>query len=414
MSGGSVSAGVALLCDEHGLIESVMRDEIGLDERLATGQTLYDMADRASGEKITNFLAELTSEQAAFDWEINVPVHGKLVTLQFGGSRTDPGRYMVVAAHSQRAAQRLYEDLLQMGNEQTNALRAAMADKSRLERKLDDFNSVYEQLSAVNNELVGLQRQLHKQNAELVRLSQEKDRFVGMAAHDLRSPLGIVHIYADLLFSDIGEGLGEDHKDILWTIRDQSAKMLAMVEDLLDIARIESGTVRLNLEKVDPTQLIQRNVQRNRLLAAAKQIELKVHCEPDLPMIRADAGKIDQILNNLISNAIKYSQSETETTVTATFAQHGANSVPGPALSITVKDQGIGIAPSEQALIFQPFGRTSNQTTGGESSTGLGLSIVKKMIESHRGEISVESASGVGTTFLVILPLDPDNVPPGP
>lgn len=412
MTAKETSAGIAFLCDQYGVILDVMRDEIGMGDRLAPGQTLADVADKASDEKIKNFLNELVEEGAAFDWEINVPMRGRLITLQFGGSRADSQRYMVVAAQSQRAALKLYEDLLQISNEQTNALRESMAASNRLGRKLHEYESVYRDLTAVNNELMDLQRQLHKQNAELVRLNKEKNQFLGMAAHDLRSPLGAIQAFADLLLGEMRNTLTDDEQsEILQTIRDESRSMLSMVEDLLDITSIEAGTVHLNIKEVDVEALVQRNVQRNRMLAAAKQIDLGAEFEPNLPTLHADPGKLEQVLNNLISNAIKYSHHGTQVLVSVKSVEPvksvGTSADEGPqsAILLSFQDQGMGIDPAEVDRLFRPFGKTSNRTTGGERSTGLGLTIVKRIVESHGGTVDVESERGRGSIFRVLLPL---------
>jgi signal transduction histidine kinase len=261
-----------------------------------------------------------------------------------------------------------------------------------------EIETLRKSLVSANNELSNLGRELQKKNAELVKLNDLKNQFLGMAAHDLRNPISVILSYSDFLLEEAGETLGEEHRRFLATIRKSSDFMLSMLNDLLDITKIESGRLELELETVDLTDLIEHNVVLNRVLAAKKTIGIRFQHAEDLPPTPVDRGKIDQVLNNLISNAVKFSPAGTTVTV------HAFRS--GDHVTVSVKDEGPGIPEGDRQKLFQPFSRTSVKSTGGEKSTGLGLAIVKKIILGHRGKIWVESGIGTGSTFYFSLPLE--------
>ncbi len=253
------------------------------------------------------------------------------------------------------------------------------------------------ELQEVNQKLLETQRELREKNKELEKVNAQKDRFLGMAAHDLRNPLGHIFTVADILLEDLDGKITDQQRELLEITKSSSQFMLDLVNDLLDIAKIESGKLNLNLQETDLAALVSQNVTRNRALAGKKNITLEVDVPDDLPPLTVDPGKMEQVLNNLISNAIKYSYPDT--TVKIQLARQD------DAVLLSVADEGQGIPADEQDKLFQPFERTSVTTTGGEKSTGLGLAIVKRIVEGHHGKIWVESSVGKGTTFYVSLPL---------
>jgi signal transduction histidine kinase len=143
--------------------------------------------------------------------------------------------------------------------------------------------------------------------------------------------------------------------------------------------------------------LIRNNVALNRVIAGRKQITVEYHCANDLPILQLDRKKIEQVLNNLISNAIKYSFPQSKVEIYSKCENNN--------LVISVSDEGQGIPPSEMDKLFKPFSRTSAKATSGESSTGLGLVIVRKIIEAHNGQVWAESQIKKGSTFYISLPV---------
>ncbi|KPA12003.1 multi-sensor hybrid histidine kinase [Candidatus Magnetomorum sp. HK-1] len=255
------------------------------------------------------------------------------------------------------------------------------------------------ELEQVNRELIMTQRELEQKNIELARLNEQKNYFLGMAAHDLRNPMGAIYNTTELLIDEDLGPLNDEQKDIITSVKSASEFMLNLVNDFLDIAHIESGKLTLKQKPENIIQLIEKNVFFNNDFARKKQISLNFVYDKNktFPLIYLDSSKFQQVMNNLISNAVKYTYAEGTVQV---FVEKQNDK-----LVISVKDNGQGIPENEIESLFAPFQRTSVESTGGEKSTGLGLSIVKKIVNEHQGEIWVESQVGKGSTFFISLPL---------
>lgn len=233
-----------------------------------------------------------------------------------------------------------------------------------------------------------------RQNVELAALNETKDRFLGMAAHDLRNPLtGIVGL-AGLLREDAKDPA---HRQFLDGILESSATMLGLINEYLDVTKINSGRLDLRFRETDVAELLGKAVQFNAFVAGKKGVSVIGAVPGDIGTACLDPERFRQVMDNLIGNAVKYSKPGTTVTV-------GAKKGSGR-LSIWVADQGLGIEQDELGRIFEPFFKASARPTAGEASHGLGLAIVKKMVELHDGTISVESTVGKGSRFTVSLPL---------
>jgi signal transduction histidine kinase len=224
-------------------------------------------------------------------------------------------------------------------------------------------------------------------------LNELKNRFLGMAAHDLRNPLSAIRGMSELM-------LGSDwdkprRNELLQVIHDSSNEMLRLVNELLDVAVIESGKLEIRLA---PANLATLASNRMRLLAPAAE-KKHIALEPVLetvPDSLLDAVRIGQVIDNVVNNAIKFAPGGTTVRVAVRRAVDG--------LEIAVLDQGPGLSASDQQRLFGTFERLTAQPTGGEQSTGLGLAIAKKIVDAHRGSITVRSERGFGAEFVVTLP----------
>jgi|WetSurMetagenome_2_1015567.scaffolds.fasta_scaffold09652_2 two-component system, OmpR family, sensor kinase len=389
--------GLVLVCDLHGTVIKVIRDELELSEGPVLGQLLVRLVDRESIEKTLNFLLTLKTQGACFDWEINLRVRDKIMPIHFGGVAID-GQLLIIGSRTRNGVLELYEDFLRIHNEQVNALRTSTKDRitSALVHGERD-SGLYDELSRLNNELVNLQRELAKKNLEFVQLNELKNQFLGMAAHDLRTPLGHVMSFSEFLLDELAKVLTEEQLEFLTTIHSSSEFMLALVNDLLDISRIESGRLELDLQPTDLTALIAHNTLLNAVLAAKKAIKIRFLPGGDLPSVMVDPERIEQVLSNLIGNAIKFSSPGGA--IEVQLEQDGDRQV------ISVKDEGGGMSEEECAGLFSALGHRGKRGTGGEKSTGIGLAIVKRIITEHKGDIRVESRPGKGTTFHISLPM---------
>ncbi|MCX6029963.1 MAG: GAF domain-containing sensor histidine kinase [Chloroflexi bacterium] len=232
---------------------------------------------------------------------------------------------------------------------------------------------------------------------QLIELNQLKNRFLGIAAHDLRNPIGVVKGYLELfLDGDLGEIANEQREFV--DLMDQACdRMLALINDLLDYNAIEAGRLDLRVRPLALEGYLRECFRSNEVLARAKSIRLDLDLPAGLPTISMDPDRIAQVINNLITNAIKFSYPETTITLRARATDN--------AVEIGVKDQGQGIPAEELPKVFTEFGKTSTRPTAGEKSTGLGLAIVKRIVEAHCGSIRVESQVGAGSTFTFTLPM---------
>jgi signal transduction histidine kinase len=246
------------------------------------------------------------------------------------------------------------------------------------------------------DELGKKERELREKIAELEALNRVKNEFVGVAAHDLRTPLAVVEMYADFLLEDPKNCLPEKERDILRVIMRQGTFMLNLINDLLDVTRIESGNLALNPAEEDWAAVVLNNVELNATLAARRGIEVVVAAGPGPLRLACDRARMEQVLNNLIGNAVKFSPKGSR--VTVQVAREGTF------VRTSIADQGPGILPEEIDSIFKEFHRGAAQPAHGERSTGLGLAIARRIVEAHAGAIGVESRPGEGSTFFFTLP----------
>ncbi len=240
-------------------------------------------------------------------------------------------------------------------------------------------------------------RQLRARNRELARLDREKNVLLGMAAHDLRNPIGVVRGYAEFLSAHLAEIDAAETLEILETMRSSCSQMSGLIDDLLDVSSIEAGTLILRRTSVDLAQLARDVIAQQATVADAKKLSLELAAE-ELPMVSLDHARFEQVLSNLVSNAMKYSNAGAKVVVHLSRLDDAH-------VRVAVEDHGIGIAAEFLPRLFRPFQREQRAGTSGEKSTGLGLAIVKRVVEAHGGTISVRSQRGEGSTFTVELPI---------
>jgi len=220
-----------------------------------------------------------------------------------------------------------------------------------------------------------------------------KSDLLHIISHDLKSPLTVISGYAEILL-DGPQKVAENWESILQEILSQTRMMARLIEDTLAISKIESGIIELNLEDLDVTYPIEN-------IIAIHQHECRFKKELPVPLlkVRADKLRLHEILDNLITNAIKYSGPDNEITISAVHeAQNGV-------MVIAVRDKGFGISQEEIPNLFKKFYRIKNEASRGIAGTGLGLYIVKQMVEAHQGKIWVESMLNQGSTFSFSLPI---------
>jgi signal transduction histidine kinase len=263
------------------------------------------------------------------------------------------------------------------------------------------FMRIAEQLSVIVDkgqlvsELATRQAEIEARNEELSHLNDLKNTFIGMAAHDLRNPIGAIQMMTQFLRDPISNFSFEERDRLYTNMLALTQQMLTMLDELLDVTQIEAGKLELRYQIVDVHEFLAESIEMHAQLAAPKGTRVILDAvEPG--SVQADPHRLRQVIDNLVSNAVKYSPPGSMVRVRAARVPSGWR--------IEVEDQGPGIKPEEHALLFQDFSRLSARPTGEESSTGLGLAISRRVIEAHGGQIGVAGASDGGSIFWFTLP----------
>jgi PAS domain S-box-containing protein len=225
-------------------------------------------------------------------------------------------------------------------------------------------------------------------------IDQMKSEFISIASHELRTPMTAIKGSVDLILGGCVGEIGGEVRELLEVAQTGCDRMIRLVNDFLDLSKIEAGQIKLNLAPLDLTNPVQRSLQSLKSLAAQDQITLRLEGPANLPLVKGDRDRLEQVITNLISNAIKYSPAEAEVRISLS-AEAGW-------VSCTVHDQGCGIEDKDLDRIFGKFQQVGSPQRGG--GTGLGLAISHALVTEHKGKIWVESGVGVGSRFVFSLP----------
>ena len=243
---------------------------------------------------------------------------------------------------------------------------------------------------------------LEDQNNKLTDLNNQKNKFLGFAAHDLRNPIGSIQTISEILSDSYLEMDKAELESMFKIIGDLSRFSLNLINDLLDISKIESGMLELKMELRNYLFFLRTRLKFYKAYAKAHQMKVELIIGENIPEFEFDDNKIEQVLNNLVNNAVKYSLPGATITISATRKDNF--------VITAVEDTGQGIQEDELPIVFNEFQVTSTQATNGEKSTGLGLAIVKKIVEEHGGKVGATSQPGIGSTFYYTLPLNNNHI----
>jgi signal transduction histidine kinase len=259
-----------------------------------------------------------------------------------------------------------------------------------------DLMRTFAHQSVIAMKNASLFRQVEEKGRELAIASEHKSRFFANMSHELRTPLNSVLGYSELLADGQFGTLPKEAIEALERIQANGKHLLGLINDVLDIAKIEAGQLDLSLNDYSVEALVENVVTATAPLAQAKGIELKAAVAPDLPLAYGDERRLTQVLFNIVSNAIKFTDlGKVEVDVSSADGQ----------LTISVQDTGPGIKPEDQARIFEEFQQVDDSSTRQKGGTGLGLSISRRLVTMHGGRIDLRSMVGVGSTFSMVLPL---------
>jgi len=242
---------------------------------------------------------------------------------------------------------------------------------------------------------------LRNANDQLARAARLKDEFLAAMSHELRTPLNAVLGFSEVLLDGVHGELNEKQVRALGNIQDSGRHLLSLINDILDLSKIEAGKERLHLDTVPVDTLCQTSLQFVRTQAAKKRLRLLIEVDPVLETLHGDERRLRQVLVNLLTNAVKFTPDG------GTVGLRAQPASGEPAVLLTVWDTGIGISPEDQAKLFQPFVQLDSKLSRQYSGTGLGLSLVLRLTEMHGGRVTLESAPGQGSRFIVHLPWQP-------
>jgi signal transduction histidine kinase len=266
------------------------------------------------------------------------------------------------------------------------------------ESDLDIFSTLAGQI-AIALQNADFVEELNATAERLREVDRLKSEFLASMSHELRTPLNSIIGYTEIMLMGIDQELGAETLEDVQAIYDNSQQLLAIINDVLDLARIEAGRLEMEMQDVQVAEVVAAAQKSAEGLLVDDVIDFIVDAEENLPTIRGDQRRIDQILNNLVSNAIKFTE-EGHVALRAYAEDHH--------LCLAVEDTGVGIAEEDIDRIFERFEQLNQTVTKQRQGTGLGLAITRELVQLHGGTLEVESELGVGSTFIVRLPVNKD------
>lgn len=377
-----------LLTDPGGSIELMNPPAERLFTVATGGDEDAERRVRTNDAVFSSFVSNLFAQQA-LEWR------GEL-------SFTDPasGDAIPVQAISSRVQARPGEDIgvVTILHDLTEAMEKAHLYE-QVKRHSEELEEKVREATA---ELAQQNELLRRQALELEQASAMKSQFLANVSHELRTPLNAIVGYTSLLLEGLSGELRPAQRDKLQRIESNTTHLLAIINDLLDITRIESGKMPVEAESVELSELVHEVMVEVEPLIPKDAVEVDVHMAEDIPELYTDRKKVKQILLNLLSNGLKFTP---EGSVSVEARYHDDNDL----VSIAVEDTGIGIPEESQKTIFEAFGVTTRSYSGEKDSTGLGLSICRRLAAVLQGEITLQSDVEVGSTFTLWIPRQHQN-----
>ena len=269
-----------------------------------------------------------------------------------------------------------------------------ITERKRMERELQEKN---ENLDTQNEELIRQRQELIEKTKEVEKATHLKSEFLANMSHELRTPLNVIIGFSELMIDEVSGKINSEQRQSLTDILTSSRHLLDLINGVLDLSRIESGKVELKPENFSINELIESVTRRMAPILTSRSQSLDVETKEPLALVYADEAKLEQVLINLVDNASKYSPDGSKLNIEA--------ATKGNWCQVSVIDNGIGIKKEDQERIFEPFSRLNSKLAEERVGTGLGLAVVKQIVERHGGRIWVESEFGKGSRFVFTVPL---------
>lgn len=367
---------------------------LNIEEFGGSDEVLYSYSDslRDGGDEPKS-LYELSPELLGFEEDIDAILNGKsehhTLELVNRGDSEKNRIYVLLQSFPIRNEDaeitgilHIIEDVSQLGNY-----------RQRLTQQRNE-------LMLLNNKINRRNLALAAANTELKQLDQMKTQFVSTAAHELRTPLSTISGYIEILLQPGYDDLSDEQSRCLSVVERNTKRLIRITDDLLDVSSIEAGRIDLLLRPVLFPKLIDMTVKDLQPMLDAKSQKLTIHVEPDLPKALCDESRTMQVLSNLVSNAIKYTPEKG--TIELRLQTADADGF----ILFSVTDNGIGIPENDKQKLFDSLVRATNVSQSRSPGVGLGLYIVRSLVELHGGQVWLESEEGKGTTFFATFPAD--------
>ena len=260
-----------------------------------------------------------------------------------------------------------------------------------------DLLETFADQSVVAIQNAGLFSEIEEKGNQLAIASQHKSQFLANMSHELRTPLNAILGYTELILDGIYGETPQKAQDVLKRVESNGRHLLGLINDVLDLSKIEAGQLSLELTDYSMKDVLYNVFSAVEPLASGKKLNLKVDASPDMPAGRGDERRLTQVILNLVGNAIKFT--DTGEVVIKASATNGS-------FTVAVRDTGPGISTADQGKIFEEFQQADSSATKKKGGTGLGLSISRRIVEMHGGKLWVESEIGKGSVFSFSLPVN--------
>jgi two-component system sensor histidine kinase BarA len=324
---------------------------------------------------------------------------GRILLGPFVPARVDPARIEEVGAHLATTL----EVMLFSGHKALLTSQMHLATMRESYRELCDKNE-----------------RLEEAYERLKELDRLKSNFLATVSHELRTPLTSIMGYGEMLAEGVAGALNEEQREFVETIRSKSDQLLGLIMSLLDLSKLESGTMPVRVGRLSIAAVIEEAISTLAPSALKKGVGIDVEIPPDLPPVLGDSDRLRQVFINLTDNAVKFTPAAGRVRIVARMTVEQNLGEPGlvlvaplrPVVEVRVIDTGIGIAASERDKVFDPFYQIDQSSTREYGGAGLGLAIVRRLVEAHQGTIHVEGNEPEGAVFVVILPAARTSVMP--